>query len=285
MKLSIIPTGRFKLDGGAMFGIVPRRLWERLNPPDDHNMCTWYMNAMLVETGDRKILIDTGIGNKQDDKFRSHFEPHGEESLSGSLAEKGIKPGEITDVFLTHLHFDHCGGAIQHNPESGKPEPAFSNARYWSTQGHFDWAMNPNAKEKASFLKENFLPLQEWGVLNMIEEEKGVELIKGFNVEFAYGHTEAMMLPRIQIGNQTVVYCADLMPSHYHVGMPYVMAYDIRPLDTLKEKAWLLENAVEQNWILIMEHDPECQAIRVVRNEKGRIVVGEKGGLEDLLSA
>ena len=283
MKLTIIPTGRFKLDGGAMFGVVPKRMWSAMNTPDDNNMCTWAMNALLVETAGRKILIDTGLGNKQDAKFQSHFEPHGEESLFGSLALHDHSRESITDVFLTHLHFDHCGGAVWHNEKTGKNELAFPNATYWSNQRHFDWAMQPNERERASFLKENFVPLQESGRLKMIPVKQNYEFLPGFRVGFVYGHTEAMMLPVLTVGKRKILYCADLMPSHWHVGIPYVMAYDIRPLKTLKEKEKLLRAAARSNAILIMEHDPAAEAITVVQNEKGRIGVEKQGKLSELL--
>ncbi|MEZ4919869.1 MAG: MBL fold metallo-hydrolase [Saprospiraceae bacterium] len=212
MKLTFVPTGRFKLDGGAMFGVVPKQMWQKLNPPDERNMCTWFMNALLVETGDRKILIDTGLGDKQDAKFRSHFEPHGDESLLGSLANLGLQPEAITDVFLTHLHFDHCGGALYLDPQTGESKPTFPNAIYWSNQVHFDWAMNPNDRERASFLKENFLPLQEMGRLQMIPLEEGIRCVKVSRFSFVYGHTEAMMLVELQTENQTFI-CARLISN------------------------------------------------------------------------
>lgn len=284
MKLTAIHTGYFRLDGGAMFGIVPKRMWQKLNPPDENNMCTWAMRALLVETGDRNILIDTGIGNKQDEKFRSHFEPHGRESLFGSLAEAGFRREDITDVFLTHLHFDHCGGALWRNEDTGATELSFPNAVYWTNKRHLDWAMNPNAREKASFLKENFSLLQEQDKFRFIEVKQNVEFTKDFHIRFYHGHTEALMAPLLHTEHGAVLYCADAMPSQWHIGMPYIMAYDIRPLQTLKEKAKMLEDAARDRTILFFEHDPvaECGTLR--KDESGRIVVERTGKLSELLS-
>lgn len=275
MKVHIIDTGFLKLDGGAMFGIVPKRLWAKLNPPDDNNLCTWSMRCLLIETGDRKILVDTGMGDKQDAKFRSHFEPHGEATLLGSLAQKGFQPADITDVFLTHLHFDHVGGAVQYNAD-GLLVPTFPNATYWSNRRHWDWAMQPNDREKASFLKENFVPLLDAGVVSFLPvATEDMEWLPGIRIRYVYGHTEAMMVLYISTGENTLVYCADVMPSSYHIGMPYVMAYDVRPLLTLEEKARILEEAVENDHTLVFEHDPTVAAARVKRSESGRIVLGE----------
>ncbi|GAB4495050.1 MAG: MBL fold metallo-hydrolase [Saprospiraceae bacterium] len=283
MKLTSIHCGFLKLDGGAMFGIVPKRMWEKLNPPDENNLCTWAMRALLVEVGDRKILIDTGIGNKQDAKFRSHFEPSEEGAMFASLAKAGLRREDITDVFLTHLHFDHCGGALWKNEDSGEVEVSFPNAVYWSNQRHFDWAMNPNAREKASFLKENFLPLYEQGRLQFLETKENIEFAPGFQVRFFNGHTEALMAPLLRTEHGTVHYCADAMPSRWHIGMPYVMAYDVRPLVTLEEKQRMLEEAVREKFLLFFEHDPgvECGS---VKEEAGRIVTDRLGDLSDLLA-
>lgn len=283
MKLTAIHTGYFRLDGGAMFGIVPKRMWQKMNPPDENNMCTWAMRALLVETGDRNILIDTGIGNKQDEKFRSHFEPHGNESLFGSLAAAGFRREDITDVFLTHLHFDHCGGALWRNEKSGETELSFPNAVYWTNKRHLDWAMNPNAREKASFLKENFLPLYEWGKLRFIEEKQNVEFTENFHIRFYHGHTEALMAPLLRTEHCTVLYCADAMPSQWHIGMPYIMAYDIRPLQTLKEKAKMLEDAARNRTILFFEHDPVAECGTVRKDESGRVVLERAGVLREML--
>ncbi len=283
MKLTAIHTGFFKLDGGAMFGIVPKRMWEKLNPPDENNLCSWAMRALLVEAGERKILVDTGIGNKQDAKFRSHFEPFGEENLFDSLAKAGVGRENVTDVFLTHLHFDHCGGALWKNEDSGEIEVSFPNAVYWSNRRHFDWAMNPNAREKASFLKENFLPLHEQGRLQFIEVQQDVAFLKGFNVRFFNGHTEALMAPLLRTERGSVLYCADALPSRWHIGMPYVMAYDIRPLLTLEEKAAMLDEAARERFILFFEHDPGAECGTVRQEESGRIVLERVGALEEFL--
>lgn len=270
MKLHTIETGFLKLDGGAMFGIVPKRLWQKLNPPDDNNLCTWSMRCLLVETDNRKILIDTGIGDKQDEKFRSHFEPHGDKNLISSLAEKGFQPEDITDVFLTHLHFDHVGGAVKY--KDGKLVPTFPNATYWSNEVHWRWAMEPNDREKASFLKENFVPLQEADVLRFIDVQKDdLEWLPGFKLRFVYGHTEAMMVPILETNGKTLIYCADVIPSSFHIGMPYVMSYDVRPLLTLEEKERILKEGITYGHSLLFEHDPKSVGAALRLDEKGRI--------------
>lgn len=286
MQLSVIDTGYFKLDGGAMFGVVPKKLWSRLEKPDEQNLCTWAMRCLLVETGDRKILIDTGIGNKQSEKFFSHFHPHGEATLANSLKAKGLTSDDITDVFLTHLHFDHVGGAVQKDAADNLL-PTFGKATYWTNQQHYDWAYTPNARETASFLKENFVPLKDAGVLSVVPTlpyDEVLDWLPEIHIGYAYGHTEAMMAPRIQYQGKTIIYCADLLPSPSHIGMPYVMGYDIRPLNTLQEKERLLTQAVEQGHILFFEHAPEIEACTVKRNEKGRIVVDQQGKLCDFVS-
>ena len=272
MKVTIIETGFFKLDGGAMFGVVPKKMWAKLNPPDENNLCTWAMRCLLIETEERKILVDTGIGNKQDARFRSHFEPFGSNNLMQSLENHGLKASDITDVFFTHLHFDHCGGAIVRNTE-GALEPTFPNATYWSNQKHWDWAMNPNPREQASFLKENFELLKEWGLLKFVEFDKQ-EISGGVIVHFQHGHTEAMMSLQIKADDKTYFYCADTIPSSWHVNLPYIMAYDIRPLETLKEKAIILERAYTEGWHLIFEHDPKTPIATIKKNESGRFIVG-----------
>jgi glyoxylase-like metal-dependent hydrolase (beta-lactamase superfamily II) len=284
MKITTLHTGYFKLDGGPMFGVVPRRMWAKLNPPDENNLCTWAMNALLVEINDRKVIIDAGIGNKQDAKFRAHFEPHGDENLLNSLAKTGLKPEDITDVFLTHLHFDHCGGALTKNEKTGEITPTFPKATYWSNQRHFDWAMNPNAREKASFLKENFLPLHEMGILKFIEIKQNTTFLPGFKVRFMYGHTEAMMVPYLEISaNKTLVYCTDTIPTHWHIGMPFVIAYDVRPLLSLKEKEKMLNEALKKGQILHFEHDPTATCASVKIDDAGRIIADKLGNIDDFL--
>lgn len=272
MKLTTIDAGRFKLDGGAMFGVVPKQLWSRLTTPDDNNMCTWAMRCLLVESGQHKILIDTGIGNKQDEKFRSHFEPHGTLDLVKSLNDTGIQAEEITDVLLTHFHFDHVGGAVSRD-SSGILVPTFPNATYWSTESHYKWALEPNPREKASFLKENFVPLQDAGVLKFIKEKQRIDWLEGIQIDFVYGHTEAMMIPRIPFEGRHILYVADLVPSSFHVGMPYVMSYDVRPLETMKEKEKLYNELIMNEDILFFEHDPlnECGILK--RDAGGRVVI------------
>ena len=284
MRVLSIDTGLFKLDGGAMFGVVPKRLWQKLNPPDDNNMCTWAMRCLLIDSGQQRILVDTGIGDKQGEKFRKHFEPHGDATLIGSLARHGYRPEDITDVFLTHLHFDHCGGAVRYN-EDQELVPTFPQATYWTNRVHYDWALHPNPREKASFLQENFVPLEKAGVLNFVEPDPAQswnEWIEGLSYRLVYGHTEAMMMLRIPYGQHQLVYCADLIPSTYHIGLPYVMAYDVRPLTTLKEKATLLEEALEQQYLLFFEHDPTLECGFVQRNERGRIVLTEGRKLNEV---
>ena len=280
MKLHFVNCGMFKLDGGAMFGIIPKKMWNKLNPADEDNLCTWTMRCLLIEEGSRRILVDTGMGDKQDEKFRSIFQPFGEDNLIGSLAKLGLTPGDITDVFLTHLHFDHVGGAVS-KEASGKLVPTFPNAIYWSSKVHWDWAMNPNSREAASFLKENYVPLLEAGVVKYIEYS-GQELLPGLKTQFLFGHTEEMMGLHINTGKNKFFYCADLIPSSFHLGLPYIMAYDLRPLITLKEKTELLERAIEENIYLLFEHDPSTGCVSVKKNEQGRIVINEVVELEAL---
>ena len=267
MNLYTIDTGLFKLDGGAMFGVVPKSIWQKLNPPDENNMCTWAMRCLLVEDGDRLILIDNGMGNKQDEKFFGHYYLHGDDTLDKSLAKHGFSKGDITDVFLTHLHFDHCGGSIIREGE--KLRPAFDNAIYWSNEKHWDWAVNPNDREKASFLKENILPIQESGQLQFVDTEDGISFTESIKIRFAYGHTDAMMLPQISYRDKTIVYMADLLPSAAHLPLPYVMAYDMFPLQTLTEKRAFLQEAVQNDYILYFEHDAKNECCTLQQTEKG----------------
>jgi glyoxylase-like metal-dependent hydrolase (beta-lactamase superfamily II) len=267
MKLYSINTGHFKLDGGAMFGVVPKSMWQKLNPPDENNMCSWAMRCLLIEDGDRLILVDNGMGNKQDDKFFGHYFLHGNDTLEKSLANYGFIKEDITDVFLTHLHFDHCGGSIEKKDE--QLIPAFKNATYWSNEKHWEWATHPNDREKASFLKENILPIQQSGKLKFIETTDGISFMENIKVRFMNGHTESMMLPQITYKGKNIVFVADLLPSVAHIPLPYVMAYDMRPLQTLQEKKIFLVEAQEQDHILFFEHDPTLECCNLQLTEKG----------------
>jgi len=280
MKIHIIDTGFFKLDGGAMFGVVPKVLWNKHNPADEKNLCSWAMRCLLIEDGEKLILVDTGMGNKQDDKFFGHYDLHGEATLHSSIAEKGFSPADITDVLLTHLHFDHVGGAVQFSRDGSRLEPTFANATYWSNEAHWQWATNPNPREKASFLKENILPLQESGQLRFIED--GQSPFAGISLINVDGHTEQMMLPVIQYKNQKIIYCADLFPSSHHIPIPWLMSYDMRPLRTMEEKQSVLQQAVDEKCILLFEHDPVYEAAVVEHTEKG-IRIRERGALVDFL--
>lgn len=266
MNLHVIDTGHFKLDGGAMFGVVPKALWNRHQPADDNNRCTWAMRCLLIEAHGRVILIDTGMGNKQDDKFRSHFEPHGEGDLLASIARAGYTREEITDVVLTHLHFDHCGGAVQKRP-NGDLELTFPNAIHWSEENHWKWATDPNPRERASFLKENILPIKESGMLKFVNDD--TEIIPELWFAIADGHTHGMLIPHLEIGEETLVFMADLLPSPTHIPLAWVMGYDIDPLQTIREKEAFLAEAAENNFILFYEHDPVIECSRVVQTVKG----------------
>jgi glyoxylase-like metal-dependent hydrolase (beta-lactamase superfamily II) len=267
MKLYSINTGYFKLDGGAMFGVVPKSIWNRVNPADENNMCSWAMRCLLIEDGNRLILIDNGMGTKQDEKFLAYYYLHGNDSLEKSLSLHGFGLSDVTDMVLTHLHFDHCGGSINYNTDRTKLEPAFKNATYWCNAKQWDWAMHPNAREKASFLKENILPIQESGQLKFLSKE--TELINGLSFLEVNGHTEAMMLPVVKQGNNTLAFMADLIPSAGHIPLPYVMGYDMRPLETLKEKDLILNMACDNNWVLFFEHDPTIECVTLERTERG----------------
>ncbi len=279
MNLYTINTGFFKLDGGAMFGVVPKSIWSNLNPPDSNNMCTWAMRCLLIEDGKRLILIDNGIGDKQDAKFFAHYFLHGDDTLEKSLNKNGFTADDITDVFLTHLHFDHCGGSIKYNHDKTGFVPAFKNATYWSHADHWQWATLPNAREKASFLKENILPIKESGQLKFVEgfadHGNGIEMLTTHNfhtniqIIVARGHTDAMMLPVIESNGKKTIFMADLLPSTGHIPLAYVMAYDTRPLITLKEKAAFLSYAEKEKCILFFEHDPVNECCTLQQTEKG----------------
>jgi glyoxylase-like metal-dependent hydrolase (beta-lactamase superfamily II) len=267
MNLHTIHAGMFKLDGGAMFGVVPKSMWNKLNQADENNMCSWAMRCLLIEDGNRLILIDNGMGNKQDSKFFGHYYLHGDYSLDKSLAEKGFSRSDITDVFLTHLHFDHCGGSINRNGSTGLYEPAFKNATYWSHSKHWDWAINPNAREKASFLKENIIPIQESGQLKFYDMHN--HLPDYFSAEIVCGHTESMMLPLITYKNYQILFVADLFPSAAHIPLPFIMAYDTRPLMTLSDKETVLNKCVSNQTILFFEHDPLIECCNLIQTDRG----------------
>ena len=272
MKIYPIETGNFKLDGGAMFGVVPKSLWQRTNPTDEKNLIDMSMRCMLIEEGDRLILVDTGVGDKQSEKFFSYYFLFGGYSLDASLAKYGFHRDDITDVFLTHLHFDHCGGSIQWNKDRTGYEPAFKNAKFWSNESHWNWAANPNAREKASFLKENINPIQESGQLNFIDLPKTNVLQNsplGFDIFFADGHTEKQMIPQMQYQEKTIVFMADLLPTTGHIPLPYVMGYDTRPLLTLDEKQLFLNKAADEEYYLFLEHDAHTELCTVQHTEKG----------------
>ena len=271
MTIYPLNTGNFKLDGGAMFGVVPKTLWSRTNPADENNMCNWSMRSMLIQDGTRLILIDAGIGDKQSEKFFSHYYMNGNDSLSGNLSKLGFSKEDITDVFLTHLHFDHCGGAIQWNKDHTGFEPAFKNATYWSTENHWKWATEPNPREKASFLTENILPIQESGQLQFVQRTGNYtqNVFSNFDVLFVDGHTESMMIPHIHYKDKTVVFMADLLPSTGHIPLPFVMGYDTRPLITMGEKALFLSEAVNKEFVLFLEHDSVNECCTLINTEKG----------------
>ncbi|MDG1842199.1 MAG: MBL fold metallo-hydrolase [Crocinitomicaceae bacterium] len=269
MKIHVLNTGYFKLDGGAMFGVVPKSLWQKTNPADSNNMCTWALRSMLIEDGDKLILIDTGIGNKQSEKFFSYYYLHGDDDLDKNLHKLGFQRSDITDVFLTHLHFDHCGGAIAWNAKKNRYEPAFPNAKFWSNKEHWEWAINPNNREKASFLKENIHPIKESGQLEFISKNATQFDLPFSEILFVDGHTDSMMIPHIQYKGKTIVFMADLLPSVGHIPLPYVMGYDTRPLLTLSEKAKFLNRATDENFVLFFEHDSVNECCTLQQTEKG----------------
>lgn len=276
MQLFSINTGFFKLDGGAMFGVVPKSIWNKVNPADENNLCSWALRCLLIKEGDRLILVDNGNGDKQDAKFFSHYHLHGEDTLDKSLAKHGFHRDDITDIILSHLHFDHCGGTIRR--EGDQLVPNFKNATVWSNEEHWQWAVHPNDREKASFLKENILPIQESGQLkfipipnreNPLQQLPTAKFTDSISIRIADGHTRAMMLPQIQYKGRTLVFMADLLPSQGHIPLPYVMGYDMFPMTTLQEKKLFLEEAVDNNYILFFEHDPKVECCTLQRTEKG----------------
>ena len=271
MKLYTIDTGFFKLDGGAMFGVVPKSIWQKTNPADENNMCDWSMRSLLIEDGDRLILIDTGIGDKQSEKFFSHYHLNGNDSLNGNLNKLGFSVDEVTDVFLTHLHFDHCGGAVKWNKAGNGFETVFKNANYWSTENHWKWATEPNPREKASFISENIKPIKESGQLKFVDRKEDFtkNIFNNFDVLFVDGHTESMMIPHIHYKGKTIVFMADLLPSTGHIPLPYVMGYDTRPLLTMTEKEKFLNNAIANDFVLFMEHDSKNECCTLQSTEKG----------------
>ncbi|WP_439489437.1 MBL fold metallo-hydrolase [Algoriphagus sp.] len=267
MELYVVNTGFFKLDGGAMFGVVPKTLWSRTNQADENNLCTWAMRSLLVVDGNRIVLIDNGIGDKQDSKFFSHYYLHGDDSLEKSLRKLGVGDHQITDNFLTHLHFDHCGGGVKYGSH-GQYELTFPRASYWSNKDHWQWATVPNPREKASFLEDNILPMQELGQLDFLDLSQKT-FLPGFDFITVDGHTDKQMLPKIQYKGKTVVFVADLLPSVGHIPLPYVMGYDTRPLVTMDEKAKFLEEAAREEYVLFLEHDPVNECCTVKMTDKG----------------
>ncbi len=281
MRIYPIQTGNFKLDGGAMFGVVPKSIWQKTNPADSNNMIEMGMRSLLIEDGNKLILIDTGMGNKQSDKFFGYYYQFGDFSLDTALASHGFHRDDITDVFLTHLHFDHCGGSIQWNKNQTGYEPAFKNAKFWSNQEHWNWAIHPNLREKASFLKENILPIQESGQLNFISGNPIQQV--GFDVLKMDGHTEKQMLPKIFYQGKTIIFMADLLPTTGHIPVPYVMGYDTRPLLTIKEKEDFLNEAADNEYFLFLEHDAYSEICTVQHTNKG-VRLKEKHKFKDIFN-
>lgn len=268
MQIHVIDAGHFKLDGGAMFGVVPKTIWNKQMPADENNLCSWAMRCLLVDTGKQLILIDSGMGNKQDARWQGFYYKHGEGDLINSIKKAGYSPNEITDVLSTHLHFDHCGGAVQWNSGKDRLELVFQNAKYWTHSEHWKSAMQPNAREKATFLKENIMPMKETGALYFTDK---TENPFGENIDLLYadGHTEKMIMPKIKYNEKTYLFIADTVPSHAHIPIPYVMGYDVRPLQTMSEKETLLKQVVENNWTIVFDHDPIHEAATVQLTEKG----------------
>ena len=279
VKLYSIETGNLKIDGGAMFGVVPKVMWSKVYPADDSNLCNWSMRCLLIVDGDRKILIDNGMGDKQDEKFTRHYYLNGDDTLEKSLAKYGFTTDDITDMVLTHLHFDHCGGSIKYNEDRSRLIPAFKNADYWIGKTQWDLAVDPNRRDKASFLKENILPIQESGKLNFIENE-GL-LFPNVSIKFFHGHTDGQVIPFINYKGKTIVYMADLMPAVAHVSLSWIMAYDMHPLITFQEKQDFLEEALQNDYILFFEHDIYQECCNLQQTEKG-IRAKDTFGISDL---
>ena len=285
MKLNPIEAGNFKLDGGAMFGVVPKTIWNKTNPANENNLIDIAARCLLIEDGNRLTLIDTGMGNKQSDKFFGYYSLWGDHSLDRSLKNAGFHRDDITDVFMTHLHFDHCGGSVNWNKDKTGYEVAFKNAKFWTNDNHWEWATKPNAREKASFLHENIIPMQESGQLNFIDRPDsgfGFSSELGFDIFYADGHTEKQMLPHINYNGKTIVFCADMLPTAGHIPIPYVTGYDTRPLLSMDEKQIFLNNAADNNYYLWLEHDAHNQIITVQHTEKG-IRLKEVFKCEDIL--
>lgn len=285
MKLHSIEAGNFKLDGGAMFGVVPKTIWNKTNPADENNLIDIAARCLLIEDGNRLTLIDTGMGNKQSEKFFGYYYLWGDHSLDKSLKNAGFHRDDITDVFMTHLHFDHCGGSVNWNKDKTGYEVAFKNAKFWTNENHWEWATKPNAREKASFLHENIIPMQESGQLNFIDRPNsgfGFSSELGFDIFYADGHTEKQMLPHINYNGKTIVFCADMLPTAGHIPIPYVTGYDTRPLMSMDEKQIFLNNAADNNYYLWLEHDAHNQIITVQHTEKG-IRLKEVFKCEDIL--
>ena len=285
MKMYALNVGNFKLDGGAMFGVVPKSIWSKTNPADANNMIDVVARCLLIEDGKRLILIDTGMGNKQPDVFFRHYFRWGNQGVEQALKKHGFHKDDITDVFLTHLHFDHCGGGVEWNKERTEFQLTFKNAKYWSNQKHWEWATKPNGREKASFLKENLAPIELSGQLNNIPMSRGNILRNcelGFDVLFVDGHTEKQMIPMIRYKNKTICFMADLLPTAGHIRLPFIMGYDVRPLITLTEKEAFLNLAANDNYYLFLEHDPNNEIISVKQTEKG-VRIKEKHLLQTIL--
>lgn len=280
MKLHPIETGRFKLDGGAMFGVVPKLLWNKTNPADENNRIDMAARCLLIESDQHLILIDNGIGHKYDAKFASNYAIDPDTTLEKSLNALGYSTDDITDMVLTHLHFDHCGGSTQWKEAGVKAEPAFRNARYHVQKSHLHWAQNPNPREKASFLKDNIEPLVASGQLNLLEGE--TQLFPFMKLRVVNGHTEAQQLPQISYKGREILFAADLFPTTGHLPLPYVMGYDVRPLITLEERAVFLRQAVEEGLVFFYEHDPVNELSTVIQNEKGAFGPGDIFKLSDL---